>query len=130
MVVEARTVLVVEDDPAIRELVSDLLADEGYAVLQAENGRQGLRLAREHTPSVIMVDQMLPEMTGLEVLERLHAQLSTRHIPVILVSGLAQSLRDEDHGADRVLAKPFDIDALLAQVEFHLSRRRSETDDE
>ena len=117
MVVEARTVLVVEDDPSIRELVADLLADEGYAVLQAENGRQGLRLAREHTPSVIMVDQVLPEMTGLEVLERLHAQLATRHIPVILVSGLAQSIQDGDHGADRVLAKPFDIDALLAHVD-------------
>ena len=117
MVVDARTVLVVEDDPAIRELVADLLADEGYAVLQAENGRQGLRLAREHAPSVIMVDQVLPEMTGLEVLERLHAQLATRHIPVILVSGLAQSLRDGDHQADRVLSKPFDIDALLAHVD-------------
>ncbi len=117
MVVEARTVLVVEDDPAIRELVADLLADEGYAVLQAENGRQGLRLARELTPSVIMVDQVLPEMTGLEVLERLHAQLATRHIPVILVSGLAQTLRDGDHEADRVLSKPFDIDALLAHVD-------------
>ncbi len=117
MVVEARTVLVVEDDPAIRGLVADLLADEGYAVLQAENGRQGLHLAREHTPSVIMVDQVLPEMTGLEVLERLHAQLATRHIPVILVSGLAHSIQDGDHGADRVLAKPFDIDALLAHVD-------------
>ena len=117
MVVEARTVLVVEDDPSIRALVADLLADEGYAVLQAENGRQGLRLAREHAPSVIMVDQVLPEMTGLEVLERLHAQLATRHIPVILVSGLAQTLRDGDHTADRVLTKPFDIDALLTHVE-------------
>ena len=117
MVVEARTVLIVEDDPSIRSLVADLLADEGYAVLQAENGRQGLRLARELTPSVIMVDQVLPEMTGLEVLERLHAQLATRHIPVILVSGLAQTLRDGDHEADRVLSKPFDIDALLAHVD-------------
>ena len=117
MVVDARTVLVVEDDMAIRELVADLLTDEGYAVLQAENGRQGLRLAREHAPSVIMVDQMLPEMTGLEVLERLHAQQTTRHIPVILVSGLAESLRATDHHADQVLSKPFDIDALLAHVE-------------
>lgn len=117
MVVDARTVLVVEDDPSIRELVADVLADEGYAVLQAENGRQGLRLAREHAPSVIMVDQVLPEMTGLEVLERLHAQQTTRHIPVILVSGLAQSLRGSDHRADRVLSKPFDIEALLAHVD-------------
>lgn len=117
MVVDGRTVLVVEDDPSIRELVADVLADEGYAVLQAENGRQGLRLAREHAPSVIMVDQVLPEMTGLEVLERLHAQQTTRHIPVILVSGLAQSLRGSDHRADRVLSKPFDIEALLAHID-------------
>ena len=116
MTVDARTVLVVEDDPAIRELVADLLLDEGYAVLQAEDGRQAIRLAHEHAPSVIMVDQMLPGLTGLEVLEQLHAQRTTRHIPVILVSGLPQSLA-ADHRADRVLAKPFDIDALLAHVE-------------
>ena len=116
MTIDARTVLVVEDDSAIRELVADLLVDEGYAVLQAADGCQGLRLAREHAPSVIMVDQMLPGMTGLEVLEELHAQYMTRHIPVILVSGLPRSLAP-DHQADRVLAKPFDIDALLAHVE-------------
>ena len=116
MVVDARTVLVVEDDPSIRELVADLLVDEGYAVLQAADGCQGLQLAREHAPSVIMVDQMLPGMTGLEVLEQLHAQCTTRHIPVILVSGLPRSLAP-GHRADRVLAKPFDIDALLAHVE-------------
>ncbi len=117
MVVDARTVLVIEDDPSIRGLVADLLVGEGYAVLQAADGRQGLRLAREHEPSVIMVDQVLPEMSGLEVLEQLHAQRTTRYIPVILVSGLAHSLGDVDHPADRVLAKPFDIDALLAEVE-------------
>jgi two-component system phosphate regulon response regulator PhoB len=116
MVVDARTVLVVEDDPSIRALVADLLVGEGYAVLQAADGRQGLRMAQEHAPSVIMVDQMLPGLTGLEVLEQLHAQRTTRHIPVILVSGLPRSLA-ADHRADRVLAKPFDIDALLAHVE-------------
>ncbi|MDP8922070.1 MAG: response regulator [Chloroflexota bacterium] len=109
--------LVVEDDPSIRELVADLLVDEGYAVLQAENGRQGLSLALEHVPSVIMVDQVLPELSGLEMLEQLHARRTTRHIPVILVSGLAQSLAEVDHRADRVLAKPFDIDVLLTHIQ-------------
>jgi DNA-binding response OmpR family regulator len=109
------TVLVVEDDRALRGLVAEVLADEGYDVLQAEHGRQGLRLAQEHEPSLILADQMLPGLSGLELLERLRACPSTRRIPVVLVSGLVAEW--DDPRPDGVLTKPFDLDVLLAHVE-------------
>ena len=118
-----RTVLVVDDDAAIRALVVELLDDAGYAVLEADRGKTALRLAREHVPSVVLVDYVLPDMSGLDLLEQLRGQRASRSIPVMLVSGRAHQLVDRDHGADRVLAKPFDIDVLLEQVE-SLARAR------
>jgi DNA-binding response OmpR family regulator len=121
---DQRTVLVVEDDSAVRGLVAELLYDAGYAVLEADRGKLALRLAQEHIPSVVLVDHTLPDMSGLDLLERLRTHRASRHIPVMLVSGLAHRLVDRDHGADRVLAKPFDIDVLLEQVEYLTSCTR------
>jgi len=112
-----RTVLVVEDDPAISELVTELLDDAGYTVLQANLGRRGLRLAQEHTPSVMLVNNRLPDMSGLDLLERLRCQDATRRIPVVLVSGRTPQLTNDESVADRVLPMPFDIDVLLTHVE-------------
>jgi len=122
---EQRTVLVVDDDQSIRELIAELLDEAGFAVLEADSGGLALRLAREHRPSVVLVENRLPDMSGLDVLERLRTHQASRHIPVMLVSGLAHRLVDGDHGADRVLAKPFDITTLLEQVEYLASYERS-----
>jgi CheY-like chemotaxis protein len=122
---DKRTVLVVDDDPSIRELIAELLDDAGFAVLEADSGGLALRLAREHCPSVVLMDQRLPDMSGLDVLKRLRTQEAAHHIRVMLVSGLAHQLIDGDHGADGVLAKPFDITTLLEQVEHFAS---AETD--
>jgi two-component system, OmpR family, phosphate regulon response regulator PhoB len=113
---ERRAVLVVEDDEAIRMLIAELLDDAGYAVLEADCGRQALRLADEHVPSVVLLDHRLPDMSGLDVLERLRTRPASRHIPVIVVSGAAHQLADGNHGADRILTKPFDITDLVDQV--------------
>ena len=110
-----RTILVVEDDRALRGLLVELLADEGYPVLEAEDGRRALRIAHEREPSVVLADQGLPGLSGLELLERLRAGPATRGIPIVLLSGL-----EPDTGGPRpdgVLLKPFDLDALLAHVE-------------
>jgi two-component system phosphate regulon response regulator PhoB len=115
---DQHTVLVVEDDAAIRALVVELLDDAGYAVLEADCGTTALRLAQEHVPCVVLLDHVLPDMSGLDVLEQLRGQGASRHLPIMLVSGRAHQLVDRDHGADRVLAKPFDIDVLLQQVEY------------
>jgi len=114
---DGRKVLVVEDDAAVRTLIAELLADAGYAVLEADCGRQALRLAAEHVPSVMLVDHKLPDMSGLDVLERLRMRPTSRHIPVMLVSGLPHQLANRDHGADRLLAKPFDITVLVEHVD-------------
>jgi len=113
---EQRTVLVVDDDRSIRALIAELLDEAGYAVLEANCGQQALELARQHVPAVVLVDQRLPDMSGLDVLEWLRTRAISRHIPIILVSGIAYQLADVDHGADRVLPKPFDIDELLDMV--------------
>jgi DNA-binding response OmpR family regulator len=118
---QERTVLVVEDDPAISELVTELLDDAGYTVLTANLGRRGLRLAEQHAPSVMLVNNRLPDMSGLDLLERLRRHDATRRIPVVLVSGRSPRLSGdgtaEGSAADRVLPMPFDIDVLLTHVE-------------
>lgn len=88
-----------------------------FTVLQTRLGQQGLRLAEEYTPAVVLVNQMLPDMSGLDVLERLRHGPETRQIPVILISSRVQQLADEASNVDRVLPMPFDIDVLLTQVE-------------
>src|SRR3954447_19287939 len=113
---DQRSVLVVEDDETVRTLIAEVLADAGYAVLEADCGRQALLLAYEHVPSIVVMDHLLPDMSGLDVLEQLRARPSSRYIPVMLVSGLAQKLVGRDHGADDVLTKPFDITALVDRV--------------
>ena len=112
-----RAVLVVEDDPAIRALVAEILDDAGYTVLQTDVGQRGLQLAEQCAPAVVVVNHTLPDMSGLDVLERLRRRPSTRHIPVVLVSTRMQQLPAVGTGADRVLPMPFDIDALLTHVE-------------
>ena len=112
-----RTVLVVEDDPAIRGLIADVLDEAGYTVLLTDHGRRGLRLAQDCEPSVVLVNQTLSDMAGLDLLERLRHSPSTRHIPVVLISGGGRQLADGSSPADRVLPMPFDIDVLLTHVE-------------
>jgi DNA-binding response OmpR family regulator len=109
------TVLVVEDDRVLGDLMAEVLEGEGYAVLQACDAQQGLRLAQEHEPDLILTDQVLPDLSGLELLDRLRTRASTRRIPVVIVSGLPVAENDGAQ-ADGVLSKPFDIDLLVAHV--------------
>jgi len=85
-------------------------------VLEADCGQQALRRTDEHVPSVVLVDHRLPDMSGLDVLAQLRTYSPSRHIPVILMSGVAHQLSDVDHGADRVLSKPFDITDFVEQI--------------
>ena len=111
---ERGTVLVVEDDPVQRGLLVDVLADEGYTVLAAEDAPRALRLAREHAPGLVLADQGLPGPSGLDLLAALRAGEATHRIPLVLLSGLPPD--GDGHRPDAVLAKPFDLDELLAFV--------------
>jgi CheY-like chemotaxis protein len=121
-----KTVLVVEDDPWSRTITTALLAGEGFAVMEAKNGEEGLRLAEQQTPDAILLDLALPTMSGLEVLRELKALDTTQAIPVIVVSAYGALMSDDDtRFTAGVIDKPFDYDDLIGQVERVTSREPS-----
>lgn len=119
-------ILIVDDEPAVADLIEAVLKEEGYVVAIARDGPQGLMLARDWLPDLILMDVMLPGVDGATAIRRLKAQPATADIPIVVMSaGRTIRLQTGDlEAADGALAKPFDIDALVAQVAFHLSRRR------
>jgi two-component system chemotaxis response regulator CheY len=111
-------VLVVDDDPWTRTMMTALLAGEGFAVLEAKNGEEGLEMSARLTPDVVLLDLALPTLSGLDVLRELRSKPATAKIPVLVVSAYSDLLAQED--ADRVagtLRKPFDYDQLVQQVQ-------------
>jgi CheY-like chemotaxis protein len=121
-----RRILIVDDEPAVADLIEAVLLSEGYIVAIARDGAQGLLLAKEWSPDLILMDVMLPGVDGGTAIRRLKNDPTTSDIPIVAMSA-GRNIRqqsDELTDADAALAKPFDIDALLAQVAFHLSRRR------
>src|SRR5216683_910934 len=91
-----RTVLVIEDDPWTRTITTALLAGEGFAVVEAKNGEEGLTLAREHSPDAVLLDLALPTKSGLEVLRELKSDRRTEDIPVIVVSAYGTLMNEQD----------------------------------
>jgi CheY-like chemotaxis protein len=112
-------VLLVEDDLAIREIVAELLEEEGYAVSCAGNGAEALALlAREAAPQVIVLDLMMPVMDGWEFRAALQQDPRLARIPLIVLSaGNRLEQRTEVLGAAAFLPKPFEVGRLLAAVE-------------
>lgn len=112
-------VLVVEDDPANRALLDALLRREGYDVVVAANGRDGLLAAREEAPDLVLLDIEMPAMNGLDVCRSLRADPATVALPIILLTGRSET-RDVvdglDAGADDFLRKPFERAELLARI--------------
>ncbi len=112
-------VLVVDDDPYIRDVVAQLLEGEGYQIKEATNGAEALGVVNEaqHQPNVILLDLMMPVMDGWEFARRLQEHIPPLNIPIIVLS--AARLPNERLtvlGARALLAKPFDVDELLEQV--------------
>jgi DNA-binding response OmpR family regulator len=115
--------LVVENDPWLRRVMCDLLAQAGYRVVGASNGFSALRLAQREPLALVLLDLVLPEQSGLSVLAELRAAPATAQVPVIVISSHPHVLRDAVTQADAVIAKPFATDTLLAEV--GRSRRRT-----
>jgi DNA-binding response OmpR family regulator len=113
------TVLVVDDDPVIQKLLQVNFELEGYQVITAGDGLEGLARARGDRPDVIILDIMMPKMNGLDVARALKADTSTEGIPVLLLSARAQASDVQvglDIGADGYITKPFDPAELLERV--------------
>ncbi len=114
------TVLVVDDDPVIQGLLRVNFEMEGYDVIIASDGVEGLELARSEQPDIVILDVMMPRMDGLEVARALKGDPSTSPIPIMLLSAKAQEadLRAGGAtGADAYVTKPFDPLDLLRRVE-------------
>jgi adenylate cyclase len=121
------SILVVDDNPEIRELLARGLLRHGHDVLFAESGQQALDLLQARPIDAILLDIMMPEMDGYEVLARLRARPDLRHIPVVVVSALGEVesvVRCIELGADDYLFKPFNPVLLQARVNASLEKKR------
>ena len=113
------TILVVDDDPVIQKLLSVNFEMEGYRVVTAGDGEEGLQKVANDRPDIILLDVMMPRMDGVEVVRRLKGDDATAAIPVILLSAKAQANDISgglDAGADDYITKPFDPLELLDKV--------------
>ena len=117
-------VLIVDDEPDSRLLMEHLLADFGCQVFTASNGVEGLEVARRVQPDLIMLDLIMPEMTGWEVLKRAKADSDLRAIPIVVASVLANEGRGKLLGAVDAVTKPFDREDFLRVLWRNLGRRR------
>lgn len=124
------TILIVEDEPAQREVLSYNLGAEGFDVRGAENGEEALLLISEEAPDIILLDWMLPNVSGIEICRRLKARPETRAIPVIMLSARSEDVdkvRGLETGADDYVVKPYSIAELMARVRNQLRRTRPAT---
>ena len=130
MSAETPSVLLVEDEPAQREVLAYNLEAEGFEVLRAGDGEEALLLIDETPPDVILLDWMLPNVSGIEVCRRLKSRGSTRAIPVIMISARSEEVdrvRGLETGADDYVVKPYSVAELMARVRTQLRRVRPAT---
>lgn len=126
-----KNILVVEDDPDIKELISFNLSNQGHQVFEANNGELGIEKAREKLPDLILLDLMLPGIHGLDVCRIIKADQETKDIPIIMVTAMGQEediVKGLETGADDYITKPFSIKVLLARVSAVLRRSFEEYD--
>ena len=129
----AANILVVEDEPAIQELIAANLARAGHTVLRATDGETGLRIVREALPDLILLDWMLPGISGLDFARRLRADSRTRDVPVIMLTARGEEvdkIAGLEAGADDYITKPFSPRELVARIKAVLRRRAPQATEE
>jgi signal transduction histidine kinase/FixJ family two-component response regulator len=122
---EVDTILVIDDDPAVRDLMSRFLTKLGFRAVAAAGAVEGLRLAREVNPLIITLDVIMPERDGWDVLRHLKADPNLAQIPVIMVTVVDNQAMGFDLGASNYLIKPVDRDRLAVLIEKHRLARVS-----
>jgi DNA-binding response OmpR family regulator len=118
---ESKTVLYVEDEPEMIDLVRLILSRKGYNVIGAHGGQEGLSMIQQHNPDLVLLDLMMPDMDGWDVYQHIKSGENTRHIPVIVITAKAQSI-DKVLGlkiarVDDYISKPFSPSDLVASVQ-------------
>ncbi|MEM7075346.1 MAG: phosphate regulon transcriptional regulator PhoB [Pseudomonadota bacterium] len=124
------SVLLVEDEPAQREVLAYNLEADGFVVTKAVNGEEALMLVKEHAPDIILLDWMLPNVSGIEVCRQLKTRNETRGVPIIMLSARSEEVdrvRGLETGADDYVIKPYSVVELMARVRAHLRRTRPST---
>ena len=121
----SQQILIVEDEADIRELLRFNLEREGFSVLEAADGNEGLKLARQHMPDLMLLDVMLPGFDGFEVCRRLGAQSETANIPVLMLTARGEEMDRVvglSLGADDYVVKPFSVRELMLRIRAVLRR--------
>ena len=119
----AKAILVADDDPDILSIVSTSLETQGYCVFRATNGREAVDLVREHHPDLVLMDMMMPVISGYEAIAELKADPATQDITIVGLSAKAMATdmaRATDVGIDGYITKPFRIAQVLTVVESYL----------
>ncbi len=114
-----KRILVVDDEPEFSDLVTMRLEVNGFDVIVAEDGEKGLEIAKREKPDLIILDLMMPKITGFEVCRMLKFDDAYKHIPIIILSALDQQREREkaiQNGADAYFIKPFDLKLLLTKI--------------
>ena len=128
----AHTILVVDDEQDLLDLIEYNLKKEGYKVLKAENGLEALEVAKEHNPDLVLLDIMMPKMDGLEVCDKMRSDPDLQHIPIIFLTARSDEKTEVeglDTGADDYVTKPISTTKLISRIRAVL-RRYSETEEE
>ena len=123
-------ILVIEDEAAQREMLSYNLSAAGFRVTTADNGEAGLLALSEDPPDVIVLDWMMPHVSGIEVCRRIKSRALTRAIPLIMLSAKSEEIdmvRGLETGADDYVVKPYSVAELMARVRAQLRRVRPAT---
>ena len=120
-------ILVAEDDASLLTLLRYNMEKEGFRAVEAQDGDEALLLANEETPDLVILDWMLPRVSGIEVCRRLRTRAETKNVPIIMVTARGEEtdrIRGLDTGADDYITKPFSMTELLARVRAVLRRVR------
>jgi diguanylate cyclase (GGDEF)-like protein len=125
------TILIADDDPDLRDILRSVLEPAGFAVIEAGDGETALQATRNHTPDLLILDYMMPRLTGPEICQSLKQDTVLRHVPIIMLTGKSE-VQDKVHGitagADDYVIKPFEPQELLARVQMVLRRTAQDLD--
>ena len=123
------TIMIVEDDPAIQDLLAELLRRASFDVVPVGNAESALESIKRELPDLLILDWMLPSMSGMALARRLRGERRTRALPIIMLTARGEEedkLEGLEHGADDYVTKPFSPKELLARIRALLRRRSPE----
>ncbi len=120
-----KTLLVVDDEVGITDALTELLSEEGFLVLVARNGKDGLKRIAEKRPDLVLLDYMMPVMDGRELLLALQADPACQNLPTIMMSAMPRSSIPPDSKPSAFLRKPFELDELLGEIARLLKQREA-----